>query len=446
MNQVKSAEKGPAAVKTRPNWALTLLFLTIAVNILDRQIVNILAQDIKTDLDISDGQLGLLTGTAFGILYAVLGVPLGRLADRMDRVRLIGICLVAWSLFTAAAGFARNFVELGLARIGVGAGEAGCVPASVALVRDLFPEKRRTSAISLMMLGMPVGTFAGLLFGGLVGESLGWRTALVLAGIPGLILAVLLVTSVADPRTRQHRILAADKSAGEDKSILSAAKTLIRRPGYSLLMVGMASSMLIGAVTAAWLPAFFIRVHGVGVAEMGGYAAISIGGGGAIGTLGAGLLCDALRPYVRDVESKFVIASLLLCIPALLVTVLSPDRFLALAAMFVLNVAAFSYLAPTSMLMQNAATEDTRSLALALGISFGNILSLGLAIPLIGLLSDILAPHLGAASIGYALIVAALVGAIGAIAHWRALQALRQHSDAAAAEILMANDAPTQPM
>lgn len=435
MAQINSAEQQKAVVHTRPNWALILLFLTIAVNILDRQIVNILAQDIKTDLDISDGQLGLLTGTAFGIFYAVLGVPLGRLADRMDRVRLIGICLVVWSMFTAAAGFARNFVELGLARIGVGAGEAGCVPASVALVSDIFPEKRRTSAISLMMLGMPVGTFAGLLFGGVVGESLGWRTALVLAGIPGLILAFLLVASVADPRTRQHRILAASRSAGEGRAILPAAKTLMRRPGYPLLVAGMTSSMLIGAVTAAWLPAFFIRAHGVGVAEMGGYAAISIGIGGAIGTLGAGLLCDALRRYVRDVESKFVIASLLLCIPALLATVLIPDRFLALSAMFVLNVAAFSYLAPTSMLMQKAATEDTRSLALALGISFGNILSLGFAIPLIGLLSDVLAPQLGTASIGYALIVVALVGVVGATAHWRALQALRRHSDAAAAEI-----------
>ena len=429
MSQSNSADAKIVVVKARPNWALALLFLTIAVNILDRQIVNILAQDIKTDLDISDGQLGLLTGTAFGIFYAVLGVPLGRLADRMDRVRLIGICLVVWSTFTAAAGFARNFAELGLARIGVGAGEAGCVPASVALVSDLFPEKRRTSAISLMMLGVPVGTFAGLLFGGMVGEALGWRTALVLAGIPGLILALLLVTTIADPRTRQHRIQAANKSSGQDKSILTAARTLMRRPGYPLLMVGMTSSMLIGAVTAAWLPAFFIRVHGVGVAEMGGYAAISIGVGGAIGTLGAGLLCDALRPRVSDVESKFIIASLLLCIPTLLITVLSPDRFLALVAMFVLNIAAFSYLAPTSMLMQRAATEDTRSLALAWGISFGNILSLGLAIPLIGLLSDMLAPQLGVASIGYALIVAALVGVVGAIAHWRALHALRLPSD-----------------
>ncbi|MDM8010857.1 MAG: MFS transporter [Parasphingorhabdus sp.] len=436
MNHARAQELERTAAQNRPNWALALLFLTVTVNILDRQIVNILAQDIKTDLDISDGQLGLLTGTAFGIFYAVLGVPLGRLADRMDRVRLIGICLVVWSAFTVAAGFARNFVELGLARIGVGAGEAGCVPASVALVSDLFPAKSRTSAISVMMLGMPVGTFAGLLFGGVVGESFGWRMALVLAGIPGMLLALLLVTSVVDPRTRQDRILASKKSAEEDQSTLPAAKTLMRRPGYALLAAGMTSSMLVAAVTAAWLPAFFIREHNIGVAEMGVYAAIAIGVGGAIGTLGSGLLCDVLRSYVRDVESKFVIASLLLCIPALLVTVLSPDRFLALAAMFVLYVAAFSYLAPTSMLIQNAATEDTRSLALALGISLGNIVSLGLAIPLIGLLSDMLAPQLGTASIGYALIVVALVGAIGAVAHWRALRALRQHSDAAASEIL----------
>jgi MFS transporter, Spinster family, sphingosine-1-phosphate transporter len=418
--------------KERPNWALVLLFLTIAINILDRQIVNILAQDIKTDLDISDGQLGLLTGTAFGIFYAVLGVPLGRLADRMDRVHLIGLALVVWSVFTAAASLARNFVELGLARIGVGVGEAGCVPASVGLVSDLFPEHRRTSAISLMMLGMPVGTFAGLLFGGVVGESFGWRTALFLAGMPGLLLALILVTTVSDPRTRERRTSPTNPAVAKHISLVGAARALMRRPGYPALVLGMTCSMLIGAVTAAWLPAFFIRAHGVGVAEMGGYAAISIGVGGAIGTLGAGLLCDALRARVRDVETKFVMASLLICIPSLLATVLSPDRFVALSAMFVLNVAAFSYLAPTASLVQKAATEDTRSLALALGISFGNILSLGLAIPLIGVLSDILKPQLGVNSIGYALIVAALAGVVGTIAHWRSLQARRRQPDAPA--------------
>lgn len=409
--------------KSGPNWALALLFLTIAINILDRQIVNILAQDIKTELDISDGQLGLLTGTAFGIFYAILGVPLGRLADRMDRVRLIGICLVVWSVFTAAASFARNFMELALARIGVGAGEAGCVPASVALVSDIFPEERRTSAISLMMLGMPVGTFAGLLFGGMMGESFGWRMALLVAGIPGLLLAAIFVATVSDPRSSRLAASAAARPAATP--IAGAARTLSQRPGYSWLVLGMTASMLIGATTAAWLPAFFIRVHGFSVGEMGGYAAISIGVGGGIGTLCAGIICDVLRPRVRDVEAKVVMTSLLVCIPALLLTIFSPDPFVGLAAMFVLNVAAFSYLAPTAALIQRAATEDTRSLALALGISFGNIISLGLAIPLVGVLSDLLAPQTGSSSIGYALLVATFVALGGTFAHWRALHALR---------------------
>ncbi|MFN3472601.1 MAG: spinster family MFS transporter [Blastomonas sp.] len=419
-NSTDILSSGP---KSRPNWALALLFLTIAINILDRQIVNILAQDIKTELDISDGQLGLLTGTAFGIFYAILGVPLGRLADRMDRVRLIGICLVVWSVFTAAASLARNFTELALARIGVGAGEAGCVPASVALVSDIFPVERRTSAISLMMFGMPVGTFAGLLFGGMMGESFGWRTALLVAGIPGLLLAVIFVATVSDPRSSRLAASAAPMAAATP--IAGAARTLSQRPGYSWLVLGMTASMLIGAVTAAWLPAFFIRVHDFSVGEMGGYAAISIGVGGGIGTLCAGIICDVLRPRVRDVEAKVVMTSLLICIPALLLTIFSPEPFVALAAMFVLNVAAFSYLAPTAALIQKAATEDTRSLALALGISFGNIISLGLAIPLVGVLSDLLAPQLGNSSIGYALLMATLVALVGAFAHWRALQALR---------------------
>lgn len=413
----------------KANWALVLLFLTIAINILDRQIVNILAESIKTDLQISDAQLGLLTGTAFGILYSVLGIPLGRLADRMDRVRLISLALLIWSTFTVISGMARNFVQLGLARIGVGVGEAACVPASVALVSDLFPEKRATSAISLMMLGVPAGTFTGLLFGGLIGSEFGWRVALVLAGLPGLVLALIFVTTVRDPRTGWLAAAGA-RSGGSggagEQSFLGALTTLIKRPGYPILVIGVTCSILLAAVMGAWLPVFFIRVHGLSVAEMGGYAAICFGIGGGIGTLGSGVLCDALRPRIREVEAKVLIASLLLSVPALLLTLFSPDAYIALVGMFLLNVFIFSYLAPSSTLLQRAATPDTRSLAIGGAISFGNILSLGLVIALIGALSDALTPLYGERAIQYALAVCMGVGIIGAFAHWRAAIALRR--------------------
>lgn len=413
--------EGKRTGATRAGWALTLLFLAIAINVLDRQIINILAQDIKTELVISDAELGLLTGTAFGIFYSVMGIPLGRLADRMNRVHLVSIALVIWSGFTAASGWARNFLELGLARTGVGVGEAGCVPASVALVSDIYPEDKRTSAISLMMLGMPVGIIVGLLAGGLVGSYFGWRMAFFLAGIPGLVLAVVLFMTVQDPRATDAQA-AGDVAKG---SIFQAAKILMRQRSFALVIAGNCCSMLLAAISGAWLPTFLIRAHGMSLAEVGVLSAFAIGVSGAVGTLGAGFLCDKLRPHVRDVESKLLIAALTLSIPTLLATVLLPGKTMAIAAMFLLNIFVFAYLSPSSALIQRAATADTRSLAIGLAISFGNILSLGLAIPAVGALSDSLTPDFGERAIGYALLSAILACVLGAVAHSFAIRALR---------------------
>ena len=185
-------------LRTR-NWTLALLFAAGALNIFDRQIVNILAQAIKVDLSISDAQLGLLTGTAFGLFYSVLGIPLGRLADRVDRVKLIAAAMAVWSVFTALSGVAANFTQLFVTRLGVGVGEAGSQPASTALVADLFAENRRASALSLLLVSTPVGSFLGLLLGGYVGTLWGWRAAFLVAGIPGVILALVMIVTSRDP-------------------------------------------------------------------------------------------------------------------------------------------------------------------------------------------------------------------------------------------------------
>src|ERR1700730_32347 len=151
---------GSAIMRGR-NWSLALLFVAGALNIFDRQIVNILAQAIKVDLSISDTQLGLLTGTAFGLFYSVLGIPLGRLADRVDRVKLIAAAMALWSAFTALSAAAGSFAQLFMTRLGVGVGEGGSQPASTAVVADLFPDGRRASALSLLLVGTPIGSFLG---------------------------------------------------------------------------------------------------------------------------------------------------------------------------------------------------------------------------------------------------------------------------------------------
>lgn len=386
----------------------------VVVNLADRQIINILAQDIKADLGLSDAQLGLLTGLAFGSVYALVGLPIAWLADRTDRARIIALMLAVWSLCTIACGAAGGFVGLFLARMGVGAGEGGAQPACTALVRDLFPS-RGTTALAVVMAGTPVGSFVGFLAGGAIAEAWGWKTAFVLAGLPGLLLAAVVYLCVRDARPQAP-------AAAERASFLQALRSVSVRPGLRLLTVGVCGLMLVVYAVAAWLPAYFIRSHGLGTAEMGLHAALATGVGGGLGSI-AGFLCDRLRARVRNVEVKCVLLATLAVVPLLLVTVTARDSATALTGYFALNFAAFAWFAPATRLIQDAVEPDQRALAFAVCGGAGLLFSLGAGVPLIGFASDLLEPAFGVRSIGVALaIVLPLAAAITAGAYLRLLR------------------------
>ncbi len=398
-------------------WTLGLLFVAGVLNIFDRQIVNVLAQDIKLELHITDGQLGLLTGTAFGIFYAVLGMPLGRLADRTNRIRLMAACLALWSGFTIACGLANGFVSLFIARMGVGVGEAGSQPASTALIPDLFTEKRRSSAMSALLFGVPVGGFLGLLIGGYVGFHFGWRTAFMVAGAPGCVLALLMLFTCRDPRSNRP------KAAPEARpSFLATLGVLWKQPAYRWLALALSCSTFLIYASGAWLPAFFIRAHGMTTAEIGAFSAIAVGVGGGVGALCTGLVSDLLRPLSARIESWVLLTILVVAIPSMGLIVLSPDRTVELAAMFIFNICAYGWLGPTARLIQKQASPQSWGLALATCSTLASIFSLGFGLPLTGVLSDALTPAFGKPAIGYALAgMTALVSMVAIIAHIGAL-------------------------
>jgi len=402
----------------RRNWTLALLFAAGTLNIFDRQIVNILGQDIKVELGISDAQLGLLTGTAFGLFYALMGIPLGRIADRVDRIRLVAVSLALWSGFTALCGLAGGFAQLFVARMGVGIGEAGSQPASTALIPDLFSEERRNSAMSILVAGVPAGSFLGLLLGGYIAASLGWRTAFFVAGAPGFLIALMMWLTLRDPRAAPGK--ARTVAAG---NLIEALQTLGARPRFRWLALALACSTFLVYASGAWLPPFLIRVHHMTTAQTGSFAALAVGVGGGIGALGGGVVCDLLRTRVPAVESKMMLLILAGSIPALLVTVLATDRMVVLVAMFTYNICAYAWLGPGATLIQRAATVETRALAIAISSTVASILSLGLGLPLVGALSDALVREYRENAIGYALAAGVLVAAVlGMVAHWRALR------------------------
>lgn len=377
-------------------WVLFLLFLVNVLNLFDRHVINILAQDIKTELDISDTQLGLLTGTAFGIFYSILGIPLGRVADRVNRFRLIAAAVSLWSVFTLLSGLANNFLQLFLARVGVGVGEAGSQPASTTLVTDFFPKQSRVAAMSFLMLGAPVGSFLGMYLGGLAGSLWGWRTAFILAGLPGLLLALVILLTLRDPRLQAGK-------RPEPPDLRTSLYILWSNRQLRFIAVFISCATFAIYASGAWLPAFFIRVQGVATSEIGIYTGVAIGLGGGAGVLGGGFLCDILRNRVRQIEIVVLAVSTLFTIPCLMITLFAEQLMIAVYAMAAFFLFAFVYLSPAITLIQQQVPPETRAFAVAICISIANIVSLIFGLPLVGFISDTLAPTSGTLAISYAL-------------------------------------------
>ena len=222
----------PARREPAPTLVLAMLLVVYTFNYLDRQIFSVVAQQVKADLGISDAQVGALGGIAFALLYSTMGVPLGLLADRKGRTRVIAAGLVVWSGFTALCGAATNFVQLFACRLGVGIGEAGGVAPSYALIADYFPPERRSRALALYSLGVPFGSAAGAIFGASIAAAVNWRAAFVILGVAGVLAAIPFALLVRD------RSLPA---AAPAQSPLAALSKLIRLPAFWLISLGTAA-------------------------------------------------------------------------------------------------------------------------------------------------------------------------------------------------------------
>ncbi len=185
-------------------YILTILVIVYTFNFLDRQIIGILAVPIQQELNLTDTQLGLMGGIAFAVLYSTLGVPIAWLADRVSRVWIMTGALSLWSGMTALCGVTGNFLQLFLARVGVGVGEAGGVAPAYTLIADYFPEKQRARALAIYSFGIPIGSAVGIIFGGVIAALIDWRTAFISVGLAGLVMAPIFYFTVREPRGRGY--------------------------------------------------------------------------------------------------------------------------------------------------------------------------------------------------------------------------------------------------
>jgi predicted MFS family arabinose efflux permease len=390
-------------------YALAILTVAYTLSFVDRQIVSILAQPIKAELGLTDAQLGLLIGFAFALLYTVLGLPIAALADRGRRVDIVAASAAIWSLMTVACGAAMNFTQLFIARVGVGVGEAGCTPASHSMISDLYEPKERSQAMAIYALGIPIGGVLGILLGGWVAEFYGWRWAFVAAGLPGILVAILLKLTVPEPARKSP----VAKAGGSWTSFAAIA----RKPTFWFLTLAGASAAFVGYGLFAWVPAFLIRTHDISLSSLATQFALLVGIAGGIGTWLGGWLTDRLAKRGRHYLAIVPAVALLACTPFYTLAIETSSATLALLILAVPTALSSMYYGPLFAMLHGVAPPQGRALASAIALFVINMVGLGLGPTVLGGLSDHLTAAHGEAGLGLAIAYCSL-GFLGASALW----------------------------
>ncbi len=384
------------------SYALLLLMTVYSANFIDRQLLSILQEPIKIELNLSDGQLGVLTGVSFAFFYVLAGIPIARYADRGNRRNVIAYSVGVWSLMTAVSGAALNYFHLLLARIGVGIGEAGCSPPAHSIISDIFPPKKRASAIAFYSMGVNIGILFGFLFGGWLNEYFGWRVAFVVVGLPGILLAVLVRTTLAEPIRGHHE----DKKLASSRvSFIDVLSLLWSRLSFRHMCFAASLSAFAGNSSNSWTASFMMRSHGMSSGELGTWLAMIVGLGGAIGVLGGGLLADKLASRDRRWYLWLPAIANLACVPFLVAVYSVDNAYTALLLSVIPGLLFNVYLGTTIATTQSLVGLRMRATASAILMLIANIIGLGLGPLSVGILSDYLLPSYGTDSLKQAMLI-----------------------------------------
>ncbi len=398
-------------------YVLGLLTAVYIVNYIDRNLLAILLQSIKEDLELSDSQLGLLSGTAFGLFYATLGVPIARLADLYSRKWVVVTSLTLWSGMTALCGTAASFTSLLFYRVGVGVGEAGGSPPSHSIISDLFPPERRGTALGIFSLGVPIGILIGLMAGGWLDETLGWRMAFFVVGLPGLILSLIVTFTLREPTRGAIEGVQAGEVSYNAREVFIY---LFRLRSFRHTAIASALYAFVGYTSVIWTPSFLIRSYGMESGPIGTALSLIMGIGGAFGVYFGGSLSD--RWAKRNPRGRLYLPSLamLASLPFSVAMYLVDSPEATLALLLPPSIFGLMYQGPAFAITQSLATPRMRSTAAAVLLFVINIIGLACGPALTGILSDQLEPRFGSESLRYAMMTVSLLFIWAAYHFWTA--------------------------
>ena len=380
---------------------LAMLVLVYTFNFIDRQIVGILAVPIKADLGLTDTQLGLMGGLAFALFYTALGIPIAMLADRSNRTTIMTVALVLWSAMTAVCGYAQNFWQLFMARLGVGVGEAGGVAPAYSLVADYFPPHQRARALSVYSFGVPIGSALGIVFGGLIAHHVDWRTAFIVVGVAGVLLAPVFKLVVREPPRGRYD---GAKGAGRPVGLGEAMRVLAGKRSFWGLSFGASASSMMGYGLFFWLPSFFVRSHGMTLLDASLYFGAILFFGGIAGIWMGGWLADRFGKERRRHYALIPAVAFLLTVPFYAGAVTSGSLAISFVLFLVPTALGLVWLGPVLSAIQHVVPPGMRATASAVFLFINNLIGIGLGTVALGLLSDALSTRYGADSLRYAIL------------------------------------------
>lgn len=387
-------------------YVLALLVVVNMMNSVDRAVVNILVEPIRLELGFNDTQIGLIGGLGFALVYGILGLPIARLADRGNRKRLLAAGLAAWSIMTYFTGRAVGFWSMLLARVGVGAGESTCYPASLSLISDYFKPEYRPRAIAIFQLGLHLGYIAGAIVASTVAAKYGWRAAFTVFAIPGVVLSGIMLLTLREPVRG-----ALDPSSiprSNDVGFMHAARVLFTdRPFMMLAASGM--FMALGTATLAnWGAAYMMRSHDLTQLQVGAILAPAMGGAGLIGTLIGGFLGTIIAKRSARTHAPLLVMlfTALPGVPAMAIFLMAPTVPIAVTAGFCGGLLTSMHFGSLMAVALNRISSEYRGMAASILVIGQTVIGFGFGPLIAGIVSDALSGQLGEESLRYAMLMA----------------------------------------